>query len=69
MTIPEPQQHFADQLAVHQRTRTLFDEVQAQHNFAQWDTLSMGMTADLEAAIQAGSTLLRIGTALFGARI
>jgi PLP dependent protein len=69
MTIPEPQQHFADQLAVHQRTRTLFDDVQAQHNFAQWDTLSMGMTADLEAAIQAGSTLLRIGTALFGARI
>lgn len=34
----------------------------------QWDTLSMGMTADLEQAIAAGSTHIRIGTALFGAR-
>ena len=32
------------------------------------DTLSMGMSADLEAAIEAGSTLVRVGTALFGAR-
>ncbi len=68
MTIPEPQTCFEDQLAVHQRTRALFDEIQAKHSFAQWDTLSMGMTADLEAAVQAGSTLLRIGTALFGSR-
>lgn len=35
---------------------------------AQFDTLSMGMSDDLEAAVAAGSTLLRIGTALFGAR-
>jgi PLP dependent protein len=32
------------------------------------DTLSMGMTADLEAAIAAGSTMVRIGTAIFGGR-
>ncbi|MGZ5182711.1 MAG: alanine racemase, partial [Ramlibacter sp.] len=32
------------------------------------DTLSMGMTADLEAAIAAGSTMVRVGTALFGGR-
>jgi pyridoxal phosphate enzyme (YggS family) len=35
---------------------------------ARFDTLSMGMSDDLEAAIAAGSTLVRIGTALFGAR-
>ncbi|MFZ9252456.1 MAG: YggS family pyridoxal phosphate enzyme, partial [Hylemonella sp.] len=34
----------------------------------QLDTLSMGMTADLEAAIQAGSTMVRVGTAIFGHR-
>ena len=32
------------------------------------DTLSMGMTADLDAAIQAGSTMVRVGTGVFGAR-
>jgi uncharacterized pyridoxal phosphate-containing UPF0001 family protein len=35
---------------------------------ARMDTLSMGMSADLEAAVAQGSTLLRIGTALFGPR-
>ena len=35
---------------------------------SHWDTLSMGMTADLEQAIAAGATQVRIGTALFGAR-
>jgi pyridoxal phosphate enzyme (YggS family) len=68
MTIPEPQTRFDDQLALHQRTRALFDAVGAELGLAHWDTLSMGMTADLEAAVQAGSTLLRIGTALFGSR-
>ncbi len=37
--------------------------------YAAWDSLSMGMTADLEAAITAGATHIRIGTALFGARL
>jgi hypothetical protein len=32
------------------------------------DTLSLGMTDDLEAAVAAGSTMVRLGTALFGAR-
>ena len=36
--------------------------------FARFDTLSMGMTADLEAAVQAGSTMVRVGTAIFGGR-
>ena len=49
--------------------RKLFDHVKAQHaNPQDWDTLSMGMSADLDAAIAAGSTMVRIGTALFGAR-
>ena len=34
----------------------------------KWDTLSMGMTADMEHAIAAGATHIRIGTALFGGR-
>ena len=42
-------------------------ELDSQHQ-PLWDTLSMGMTADLEQAIAAGSTHIRIGTALFGAR-
>ena len=36
--------------------------------FASFDTLSMGMTGDLEAAIHAGSTMVRVGTAIFGGR-
>jgi PLP dependent protein len=66
MTIPEPAADFAAQKAVHQRTRALFDELRGQR--LAIDTLSMGMTADLEAAIAAGSTMVRIGTAIFGAR-
>ena len=47
----------------------LFDEVKEQHAHAQdWDTLSMGMSGDLDAAIAAGSTMVRVGTALFGKR-
>jgi uncharacterized pyridoxal phosphate-containing UPF0001 family protein len=44
----------------------LFDELCAAG--LALDTLSMGMTADLEAAIHAGSTMLRVGTAIFGGR-
>jgi pyridoxal phosphate enzyme (YggS family) len=47
----------------------LFEEVKALHAHPEdWDTLSMGMSGDLEDAIAAGSTMVRIGTALFGAR-
>lgn len=49
--------------------KTLFNQVKTLHAHPEdWDTLSMGMSADLEAAIAAGSTMVRIGTALFGAR-
>jgi len=47
----------------------LFEAVKALHTHPEdWDTLSMGMSGDLEEAIAAGSTMVRIGTALFGAR-
>ncbi len=66
MTIPEPQPDFAAQKAVHARARTLFEEWQSAG--LDVDTLSMGMTADMEAAIEAGSTMVRVGTAIFGGR-
>ncbi|WP_198972756.1 YggS family pyridoxal phosphate-dependent enzyme [Xylophilus sp. ASV27] len=66
MTIPEPVQDPAAQRAVHRRARALFDALRAQG--LPLDTLSMGMSADLEAAIEAGSTLVRVGTAIFGGR-
>lgn len=66
MTIPEPQPDLAAQKAVHGKARDLFDEMQSAG--LDVDTLSMGMTADLEAAIHAGSTMVRIGTAIFGGR-
>ena len=67
MTIPEPAPDFNTALAVHRRAKALFDELNADG--LALDTLSMGMSADLEAAIAAGSTLVRIGTAIFGSRV
>jgi PLP dependent protein len=66
MAIPEPAADFAAQKAVHLRTTALFEQLRAAG--LALDTLSMGMTADLEAAIAAGSTLVRVGTAIFGGR-
>jgi pyridoxal phosphate enzyme (YggS family) len=66
MTIPEPAADFAAQRALHLRTRALFGQL-VEAGLAL-DTLSMGMTADLEAAIAAGSTMVRVGTAIFGGR-
>lgn len=69
MTIPEPAVDFASAVAVHQRTRRLLEQINASGRLARpLDTLSMGMSADLEAAVAAGSTLVRVGTALFGRR-
>ena len=64
MVIPAPNnpQAFAD-------AKALFDVVKTQHAHPEyWDTLSMGMSGDMTEAIAAGSTLVRVGTALFGAR-
>lgn len=46
--------------------KTLFEELKTK--FDHIDTLSMGMTGDMQAAIECGSTMVRIGTAIFGAR-
>jgi len=66
MTLPEPSADAGAQLAVHRQARALFDELRDAG--LDLDTLSMGMTADLEAAIQAGATMVRVGTAIFGGR-
>jgi PLP dependent protein len=66
MTLPEPAPDFGSQKAVHLRARALFEELRQAG--LPLDTLSMGMTGDLEAAIAAGSTLVRVGTAIFGGR-
>ena len=64
MVIPKP-----EHLQAFTTTKQLFDEVKQYHTQPeQWDTLSMGMSADMADAIQAGSTMVRVGTALFGAR-
>ncbi len=72
MVIPEPA---TDNIAAHAiltRAKALFDEVkrglQAAGAAASFDTLSMGMSADLEEAVLCGSTLVRVGTAIFGGR-
>lgn len=68
MSIPDPSD--ALELAQsHAHLKRLFDEIQSSGRASQqFDTLSMGMTTDLELAIAHGSTMVRIGTALFGAR-
>ena len=68
MTIPDPVEGFEAQIAVHAKARALFDQVRDEVNLPHFDTLSMGMTSDLEAAIHAGSTMVRVGTAIFGGR-
>lgn len=68
MTIPDPLESFDAQVAVHLQAKRLFDDLHASLGLPQFDTLSMGMSADLEAAVKAGSTMVRVGTAVFGAR-
>ncbi|WAE61706.1 YggS family pyridoxal phosphate-dependent enzyme [Stutzerimonas sp. R40042] len=63
MCIPAPTEDPAEQRAAFARLRLLRDELALD-----LDTLSMGMSQDLEAAIAEGATWVRIGTALFGAR-
>jgi pyridoxal phosphate enzyme (YggS family) len=66
MAIPEPETDPGHQLEPLRRMKQLFDLLRLDH--ASCDTLSMGMSADLEAAVAAGSTMVRIGTAIFGQR-
>ena len=66
MAIPEPGQDIDDPANSFVRMADLFKALK-QHGF-ELDTLSMGMSGDLEAAVAAGSTMVRIGTDLMGSR-
>jgi hypothetical protein len=66
MAIPEPLEGFEAQRASHRVLRELYQGLVAAGHAL--DTLSMGMSADLEAAIAEGSTMVRVGTAIFGSR-
>ena len=66
MAIPAPRENPDAQLEVCRKIHSHF--IQLQQHYPEVDTLSMGMSGDLEAAVQAGSTLVRIGTDIFGPR-
>lgn len=66
MAIPEPSEDEARLTAQFEVLRTLFAALKAEG--LPLDTLSMGMSHDLESAVAAGATMVRVGTAIFGAR-
>jgi pyridoxal phosphate enzyme (YggS family) len=66
MAIPEPEGDFESQRAPHRALAKLLFDLNASG--LALDTLSMGMSADLEAAIAEGATLVRVGSAIFGER-
>ena len=69
MSIPDPQADDAAMLAVHRQVVAVFARIRdSVPGLAQWDTISLGMTADMHTAIAAGSTLVRVGSGIFGAR-
>ncbi len=66
MAIPEPETDVARQRAAFARLRVLFEQLCADG--LALDTLSMGMSADMAAAIAEGATIVRVGSAIFGSR-
>jgi pyridoxal phosphate enzyme (YggS family) len=66
MAIPEPTDDASEQRRPFRQLRELYEQVRAAG--LDLDTLSMGMTHDLEAAIAEGATIVRVGTAIFGER-
>lgn len=66
MAIPEPTDDVQQQRAAFHRLRQLYEDL--RHQGLPLDTLSMGMSSDLEAAIAEGATMVRVGTAIFGHR-
>ncbi len=67
MIIPRPRETVAEQRDIFKSTSVLMMQLNQRHAL-NMDTLSMGMSNDLEAAIAEGATIVRIGTALFGKR-
>jgi pyridoxal phosphate enzyme (YggS family) len=72
MAIPEPTQDPNEQRKSFAAVRELFESIRMQKEmtagFHNFDTLSMGMSEDLEAAIAEGATMIRVGSAIFGQR-
>ncbi len=66
MSIPENVSDYESQLAAFKKLTNI--KQQLAEKYPTIDTLSMGMSGDMEAAIEAGSTIVRIGTAVFGQR-
>ena len=66
MAIPRLTTDFKEQRKIFRLIRTVYDRLLSKE--LQMDTLSMGMSGDMEAAISEGATMVRIGTALFGPR-
>lgn len=66
MAIPANTHSETEQMQAFKSMQKLYLELQS--DYPQVDTLSMGMSGDVDAAIQCGSTMVRIGTAIFGAR-
>ncbi|RYF32964.1 MAG: YggS family pyridoxal phosphate-dependent enzyme [Comamonadaceae bacterium] len=66
MAIPEPAPDFMAQRTLCMRVAAVFAQIREAG--VELDTLSLGMSADLEAAVAAGSTMVRVGTAIFGGR-
>ncbi|WGE86903.1 YggS family pyridoxal phosphate-dependent enzyme [Actinobacillus equuli subsp. haemolyticus] len=66
MAIPKPESEAEQQKIALRKMQQLFDRLQVE--FEGIDTLSMGMSDDMQSAIECGSTMVRIGTAIFGAR-
>lgn len=67
MVIPNPKNNQFKENAF-ARTKQLFDDIALKLNSPHWDTLSMGMSADFSDAIAHGATIIRVGSAIFGAR-
>jgi pyridoxal phosphate enzyme (YggS family) len=66
MAIPAPRTDFQQQRSAYRPLRELFERLSGR--FEHFDTLSMGMSNDIEAAIAEGSTMVRVGSAIFGIR-
>jgi uncharacterized pyridoxal phosphate-containing UPF0001 family protein len=66
MIIPTKTEHEQQQRIAFEKAHSLFEQLAEQ--YPTIDTLSMGMSADMILAIEEGSTMVRIGTALFGQR-
>lgn len=68
MAIPAPADDPAAQREPFARLREALEDLRERFPAARLDTLSMGMSGDLEAAVAEGATQVRLGTAIFGAR-